>query len=93
MAKKRTNLPDTFQPCDMNQARSDSDFGIKVSTAQFYVNEHNFKSNRWIELNLYQKIPEVFIYVESTFSGESMFVKDLQYRSEQAIQILLFTSF
>ena len=54
---------DTVQPCDTNQARSDSDFGIKVSSVQFYAIEHNFKSNRWIELKLYQKIPEVFVYV------------------------------
>jgi len=54
---------DTVQPCDTNQARSDSDFGVKFSTFQFYVIEHNFKSNRWIKLKLYQKIPEVFVYV------------------------------
>ena len=54
---------DTVQPCDTNQARSDSDFGVKVSSVQFYAIEHNFKSNRWIELKLYQKIPEVFVYV------------------------------
>jgi hypothetical protein len=37
---------DTVQPCDTNQARSDSDFGVKVSTVQLYAIEHNFKSNR-----------------------------------------------
>jgi hypothetical protein len=50
-----TNLFDesgnnTVQPCDTNQARSDSDFGIKFSTVQFYAIEHNSKSKRWIEL-------------------------------------------
>jgi len=54
---------DTVQPCDTTQARSDSDFGVRVSTFQFYAIEHNFKSNRWIELKLYHKIPEVFVYV------------------------------
>jgi hypothetical protein len=83
---------DTVQPCDTTQARSDSDFGVRVSTVQFYAIEHNFKSNRWIELKLYLKIPEVFLYV-GLFSSESMFEKDLRYRSEQAIRILLFTSF
>jgi hypothetical protein len=29
--------------------------------------EHKFKSNRWIELKLYQKIPEVVLYVWVTF--------------------------
>jgi hypothetical protein len=77
---------DMIQPCDTTQARSDSDFSVKVYTVQFSSIEHNFKSNRWIELELYQKIPEVF-------SGESMFRKDLRYRSEQAIRIMLFTSF
>jgi hypothetical protein len=47
----------------MTQERSDSDFGIKVYTVQVYAIEQNFKSNRWIELKLDQKIPEVFVYV------------------------------
>jgi hypothetical protein len=38
-------------------------FCVKVSTIQFYAIEHNFKSNCWIELKLYQKIPELFVYV------------------------------
>ena len=38
-------------------------FCIKVFTIQFYAIEHNFKSNCWIELKLYQKIPELFVYV------------------------------
>jgi hypothetical protein len=54
---------DTVQSWNTNQARSDSDFGVKFSTIQFYAIEHNFKSNRWIELKLYQKIPKVFVYV------------------------------
>jgi hypothetical protein len=48
---------DTIQPCDTLQARSDSDFDVKFSTVQFYAIEHNFKSNHWIELKLYQMIP------------------------------------
>jgi len=51
------------QPCDTTQPRSYSDFGVRVSTVQFYTIEHNFKSNYWIELKLYHKIPEVFVYV------------------------------
>jgi len=38
---------DTVQPCHTTQARSDSDFGARVSTVQFYAIEHNFISNRW----------------------------------------------
>jgi len=30
---------------------------------QFYGNDHNSKSNHWIMLKLYQKIPEVSFYV------------------------------
>jgi hypothetical protein len=52
---------------DTIQVRSDSDFGVKFSTVQFYAIEHNFKSNRWIELKLYQKILEEFVYVEVKF--------------------------
>jgi hypothetical protein len=63
LCKENNSATDTVQPCDTNQARSDSDFGVKVSTIQFYTIEHHFKSNRWIELKLYQKIPEVFVYV------------------------------
>jgi len=54
---------DMVQPCDTTQARSNSDFDVKFSTIQFYAIKHNFKSNHWTELTLYQKIPEVFIYV------------------------------
>jgi len=47
----------------MTKARSDSDFGVRVSTIQFYAIKHNFKSNQWIELKLYHRILEVFVYV------------------------------
>jgi len=56
-------VSDTVEPCDTTQARSDSDFGVRVSTVWFYTIKHNFKSNCWIELKLYHKIPEVFAYV------------------------------
>jgi hypothetical protein len=58
---------DTVQPSDTTKARSNSDFGLKFYTIQFYVIEHNFKSNCWIELKLYQKISEVFVYVRVNF--------------------------
>jgi hypothetical protein len=54
---------DTVQPCDTTQERSDSDFGVKYHTVQFYTIEHNSKSNHWIELKLYQKIPKVLLYI------------------------------
>jgi hypothetical protein len=48
---------------DMIQPRSNSDFGKTFSTMQFYGNDHNSKSNYWIQLKLYQNIPEVCFYV------------------------------
>jgi len=60
-------ITDTVQPCDTNQARLDLDFDVKFSTVQLYAIEHNSKSNCWIELKLYQKIPEVFVYVGVNF--------------------------
>jgi len=42
---------------DMIKARSVLDFGVKFSTIQFYAIEDNSKSNHWIELKLYQRIP------------------------------------
>jgi hypothetical protein len=52
---------------DTIQARSDLDFGVKFPTIQFYVIAHNSKYNHWIELKLYQKTPEVFVYVKINF--------------------------
>jgi len=60
-------MDDTFQPCDTTQAMSNLDFGVNFSTVQFYVIEHNSKSNCWIELKLYQKIPEILVYVRVKF--------------------------
>jgi hypothetical protein len=37
---------------DTIQARLDLDCGVKFPTVQFYIIEHNSKSNRWIELKL-----------------------------------------
>jgi hypothetical protein len=62
---KRSN--DTVQSCDTTQARSNSDFDVKFSTVYFYAIEHNSKSNRWIELELYQRILEVFSYAGIKF--------------------------
>jgi hypothetical protein len=58
---------DMIQPYDTIQVRSYSDFDVKFSTIQFYVIEHNFKFNRWIKLKLYQKIPEVYVYLGVKF--------------------------
>ena len=58
---------DIVQPCDTTKVRSDSDFGVKVSTVQFYAIQYNIKSNHWIELKLYQVIPEVLFYIEVNF--------------------------
>jgi hypothetical protein len=65
-----SNLPiscDMVQPCDTTQARLNLDFGVKVSTVQFYDIEHNSKSNSWIKLKLYHNISEIVFYVEVHF--------------------------
>jgi hypothetical protein len=49
------------------QVRSYSDFGLKFHIIQFYVIEHNSKSNRWIELKFDMKILEVLVYVGVKF--------------------------
>jgi hypothetical protein len=52
---------------DTIQERSDSDFVVKFPTVQFSSFKHNWKSNCWIELNVYLKIPEVLVYVGVKF--------------------------
>ena len=76
---------DTVQPCGTTQARSDSDFGVKFSTIQFYAIEYNSKSNRLIKLKLYQKISEVLVYIGVTFQ--------MNRSSQRTVWIFLFTSF
>ena len=46
-------VPDTVQPCDTTQVRSDSNFGLKSTTVQVYNNSHNSQSDRWIGLQFY----------------------------------------
>jgi hypothetical protein len=84
-------LIDMVQPCDTNHARSNSDFGVKFSTVQFYTIEHNFKSNHWIKLKLYQKIPKVFVYAGVHFQGNPY--SERISNIGPTIRILLFTSF
>jgi hypothetical protein len=56
LLKEERNLVDTIQ------AKLDLDFDIKVFTIHFHAIEYNSKSNHWIKLKLYQKIPEVVFY-------------------------------
>ena len=53
---------DTVQPCDKNQVRSDSDFGVKSATVQVYGNSYNSQSNRWIELKFDVDSPDMLSY-------------------------------
>jgi hypothetical protein len=53
-----------------------SDFGVKFSIIRFYAVEYNSKSNRWIELILDMKIPDVLVYVGGKVSDESNFRKN-----------------
>jgi hypothetical protein len=81
------------QPCDTLQARSDSDFGVKYSTVQFYAIEHNFKSNRWIELKLYQMIPDIFVYLGVKVQVNRSSEMTCNSCQKKVVRILLFTSF
>jgi hypothetical protein len=60
---------------DTIQVRSNMDFGVTFPTIQFYANKHNSKSDRWIKLKLYQKIPEVCFYVRVNFQVNQRYEK------------------
>lgn len=46
---------------------SNSDFDVKCATIQFYSNNHNSQSDRWIELKFYMKSPDMFSYLGLKF--------------------------
>jgi len=52
---------------DTIQERSNLDFDIKCATIQFYGNNHNSPSDRWIGLKFYVKSPDMFFYLGLNF--------------------------
>jgi hypothetical protein len=76
---------------DTIQARSDSDFVVKLPSVHLYIIEHNSKSNRGIELKLYQKIPKVFFYVVVNFHVHQSLERTCDIGQKQVVWILLFT--
>jgi len=46
----------------MIQERSNSDFDVKSATIQFYGNNHNSQSDRWIGLKFYMESPDMLSY-------------------------------
>jgi len=50
-----------------SRKRSNSDFDVKCATIQFYGNNYNSQSNRWIELKVYMESPDMFSYVGLKF--------------------------
>jgi len=52
---------------DMIQARSNSDFDVKSAPIQFYGNNHNSQSDRWIKLKFYVQSPYMFSYLGFKF--------------------------
>jgi hypothetical protein len=52
---------------DTIQARSNSDFDVNCATIQFYGNNHNFQSDRWIELQFYMESPGMLSYLGLKF--------------------------
>jgi hypothetical protein len=49
------------------QERSNSDFDVKCATIQFYGNNHNSQSDRWIELKVYVESPDMLSYLALKF--------------------------
>jgi len=52
---------------DTIQARSNSDFDVKSASIQFYGNNHNSQSDRWIGLQFYVESPDMFSYLGFKF--------------------------
>jgi len=52
---------------DTIQARSNSDFDVKYATIQFYSNNHNSQSDRWIVLKVFIESPDIFSYLGLKF--------------------------
>jgi len=76
---------------DTIQARSDSDFVVKLPSVHLYIIEHNSKSNRGIELKLYQKIPKVFFYVGVNVHVHQSLERTCDIGQKQVVRILLLT--
>jgi hypothetical protein len=47
--------------------QSDSDSDVKCATVQFYNNNHNSQSDRWIELKFYVQPPDILSYLGLQF--------------------------
>jgi hypothetical protein len=47
--------------------QSDSDFDVKCATVQFYGNNYNSQSDRWIRLKTYIESFDMFSYLRLTF--------------------------
>jgi hypothetical protein len=52
---------------DMIQERSNSDFEVKCAPIQFYGNNHNSQSDRWIELKVYVESSDMLSYLVLQF--------------------------
>jgi hypothetical protein len=52
---------------DTIQEMSNSDFEVKCATIQFYGNNHNSQSDRWIKLKFYVESLDMFSYLFLNF--------------------------
>jgi hypothetical protein len=52
---------------DTIQAKSNSDFDVKCATIQFYRNNHNVQSDRWIGLKFYVESADILFYIGLNF--------------------------
>ena len=77
----------------MIQARSNSDFDVKSASIQFYGNNHNSQSDRWIGLKVYMESPDMFSYVGLKFQINRSLERHHNTGQQRLYEFLLFTSF
>jgi len=66
-AQMHTKKDEIGSNIDTIQERSNSDFEVKCATIQFYGNNHNSQSDRWIKLKFYVESLDMFSYLVLNF--------------------------
>jgi hypothetical protein len=66
-AQMHTKKDEIGSNIDTIQEMSNSDFEVKCATIQFYGNNHNSQSDRWIKLKVYVESSDMFSYLGLNF--------------------------
>jgi hypothetical protein len=66
-AQMHTKKDEIGSNIDTIQEMSNSDFEVKCATIQFYGNNHNSQSDRWIKLKFYVESLDMFSYLFLNF--------------------------